>query len=223
MGVDATQAEAVLAELSAHRVRARELRHGDMWIAAVVAVVSLAGAVAFALETTITTASCSATGTCGMQTSEYDGWALWVAGGAVGTAGLLLARHLRGVGRATTRRWLQRLAILFVAANAAALFAGYSFWVLGSQLPFMFPAAAAFVVGVVAARRRDWLAAGLCLALALTIGTVGMRMRMAGAPWWFDDYFGWWFPDNLGYIASSLLSAATAAAAAVKWRGAEAA
>jgi hypothetical protein len=220
MGVDASHAEAVLAELSAHRVRARTLRRGDIWIAAVVAVVSLAGAVAFALEATITTARCSATGTCAMQTSEYDGWALWVAAGAVGTTGLLVAQHLRGLRRATTRRWAQRLVILLVAADAAALFAGYSFWLLGSDLPFMFPAAAAFIAGIVGARRRDWLAAGLCFAVALAIATFGMRMRVA-TQWWSDDSFAWWFRDNLGYVASSSLSGVAAAAAAVKWQRAD--
>ena len=210
MDVDQHYARGVLDDLHATRLRARATG-SDVVAAALTAFVCAGGAIAFVLEAQTTRAVCGQQDIlgCVASTNEFDGWAYWMIAAAAATVVAMVIRHLRGLRRATMRRWLGRLLWLTAGTWVAALFAGYGWSSLGTDMPFVFPAAAPAVVALFAARRRQpMLAVGLG-ALSAAIVIVGMRARMAHPAWWFDH--------NAGYVASSVVAAAAAAFVAVRW------
>lgn len=197
MEPDNGTAQDLLSDLAATRRRAQRVWMADVLCAALAAVVCAGGAVVFALEADI-------------AGTEFDGWAYWLI--ALGVAGtiVVVVRHFRGVHRASASRLAGRVLTLFVLLNVAALFSGYAWGSVGAQMPFVFPAAAAAAVAILALRRHELAFAGVLFAVGAAIIVVGMRTQVAAGP-------VWWFSNNLGYAASSAMVAVASLVAGVRW------
>src|SRR5688572_24874364 len=129
MSDDAYYARDLLRDVADMRAHARAARAGDGGAATLAALLSAGGAAVFLASTQITTAGCEVTGAarcCSGETVEFNGWAYWVIGGAVGAVLVALIRRLRGVRRASPLRLAARPVVFVVVAAVAALFAGYS-------------------------------------------------------------------------------------------------
>lgn len=217
---DALFARGILDDMADVRAHARRARAADGLAAALAAVFSLGGAAVFLASTQITTAACHATATgrsCSAETVEFNGWAYWLIGGAVAAGVIAVVRHLRGVRRAApTRVAVSSVTFLFVAA-VAGLFAGYELRGLGGGTqPWLFPAVATGVIGLLAARRRDRLATFTCAAASAAIITAGMRAELAFGP-------SWWFEHNAGFALCATVATLVTGGLAFRWYRSDAA